>query len=101
MIPHALSYLERATKNYPNLMFRSVTYEDGSVYTGFLNGDHKEVMGIRYFKNGLRYLGEWDRGARNGWGTLINDKSGFKYEGEWKEDRRNGFGKEFTFNGVY
>lgn len=94
MLVHALTYLEAASKNFPELVFRSIRYEDGSSYVGFLSDDKKEVAGIRYYKSGLKYIGEWKANSRSGWGMLLNEKSGFRYAGEWKEDRRNGYGRE-------
>jgi hypothetical protein len=81
MIPHALAYLENSAKQFHDLTFRTVVYEDGSSYTGFLSDEKKEMIGIRYYRNGIKYIGEWKTNSRSGWGTLINEKSGFSYAG--------------------
>lgn len=102
LLPHTLTYLETAAKPFENrLCFRTVVYEDGSSYVGFICEEKREVVGVRYYKNGTRYLGEWRANSRAGWGTLLNDKSGFRYAGEWREDRRNGYGLEQTFTSTY
>lgn len=41
MLPHALTYLEKAAKPFHELMFGTIKFEDGSWYTGFLHDEKK------------------------------------------------------------
>jgi hypothetical protein len=53
----------------------------------------RTMFGMRKYKNGFIYYGEWKINAKNGWGTYENRSSGYRYSGSWKEDKKNGYGR--------
>lgn len=89
-------------------------YDDGSAYTGELDGEQPHGHGIFIWSDGAAYSGEWRKGKRNGQGVLTysdgasytggwkNDKAhgqgtaiyadGSNYSGEWRHDKRHGLG---------
>jgi hypothetical protein len=59
------------------------------------------VIGMRKYKNGFIYYGEWANDTRNGWGIYENKNTGYRYNGSWKQDRKNGFGREESLVTIY
>jgi len=54
-------------------------------------GDYiREGLGILTYPNGDKYVGEWEDGIFNGYGTYTFGE--IKYEGEWKNGMYNGQG---------
>lgn len=51
---------------------------------------NKSGYGTCYYANGLKYVGEWERGQRHGQGTM--ECKGSKYVGGWKNGEMNGEG---------
>lgn len=77
---------------YP-LTFEKKEIEDGSIYNGFIYKGLRSLFGMRLYKNGYVYYGEWKNGAKSGWGIYENKDIGYRYAGEWKEDRKWGYGR--------
>lgn len=74
----------------------SVTMQTFSLNNKYINFD---LLFYSFrFKNGARYMGEWNKGKKHGQGTFIYP-DGSKYEGSWADDQRCGFGKYFYVNG--
>lgn len=67
-MPQTLAYLDRcAAGRYP-LTFEKKVLEDGSEYTGFYEKGIRTMFGMRRYKNGFVYYGEWRINAKNGYG---------------------------------
>jgi len=64
------------------------------VYRGFFYQGAKSVVGMKTFKTGYVYYGEWKNNYREGWGAYENKVKDYKYIGQWKNDRREGYGRE-------
>lgn len=101
IVVQTIDYLNKNAEGMYPLMFHKKQLEDGSVYNGFLYNGSKTLFGMRAYKTGFVYYGEWKNDARNGWGVYENKASGYRYAGQWKEDRKSGFGKENTLTWVY
>ena len=60
--------------------------DKSSLYTGYIDQNGKRRgFGLKIFKNGDRYEGEWDNDKANGKGKFWH-ADGDYYEGEWKDD---------------
>ena len=70
-----------------------------SLYTGYLDGDGKRKgHGIKIFKNGDKYEGEWARDKANGKGKFWHSDGDY-YEGFWLDDKAHGQGLYTSANG--
>jgi len=69
----------------------SVTYEDGSSYTGDWKYGKRHGGGTFTFADGSVYQGNSKRGRFNGTGK-VTYPNGNTYEGEWKNDKPHGEG---------
>ena len=82
---------------------RSTVYSlDGSNYKGEWKSDAEGGKGVKVWKNGDKYEGEWLYGVRHGYGTFwkIENKQRRKvYIGGWKRDQMSGYGTYFYHNG--
>lgn len=78
--------------------FGTMTYEDGSKYTGkFVNGYREDENGIMYYNDDdifECYEGGWERDRWHGKGTLTY-KDGGKYVGQFMNNEADGKGKMF------
>ena len=65
-------------------------------YDGEWENDQRKGHGILFWKDGMKYDGEWD-GVRNGHGKnyYVN---GNIYDGEWKDDKKHGHGIDYYAN---
>lgn len=71
----------------------TVTYTDGCVYKGTLEGGLRNGNGIMTASNGDRYDGRWvDSYLREG-EVVIHNEDGSVYTGHWRDGRSNGWGK--------
>ena len=69
IITQTIHYLgEKASGLYP-LHFESKNLDDGTYYQGFINKNNKSLLGLRDYKNGYVYYGEWKNNCRSGWGV--------------------------------
>ena len=72
---------------------------DCSVYTGEFLGGEITGEGRRVYANGREYVGGWENGEKEGWGT---ERFGEEvYEGNWHCNRRCGPGKITWSGGDY
>lgn len=70
-----------------------------SLYTGYLDIDGKRKgHGVKIFKNGDKYEGEWEHDKANGKGKFWHADGDF-YEGFWKDDKAHGTGLYTSANG--
>lgn len=63
---------------------KELNYDDG-VYVGEAIGNMPHGYGIRFYKNGNKYDGYWEVGARHGKGTLHYEGKG-DWVGEWNKN---------------
>lgn len=93
IITQTIDYLTKSASGMHPLTFEAKNMDDGTFYQGFLYKNNKSLLGMRDYKNGFIYYGEWRNNCRSGWGVYENKSTGYKYAGNWKEDKKNGFGK--------
>jgi hypothetical protein len=67
-----------------------IIHNDGSTFVGSWE-EGKMVYGTLTFSNGVKYIGEFMDGYRNGQGTMTWP-NGDSYVGEWHENNRHGKG---------
>ena len=68
------------------------TWEDGCVYEGTFESDHRHGRGVFWGSEGdIIYDGEWSRDNRHGHGIQFFS-DGSKYTGEWRYDSMEGHG---------
>lgn len=79
--------------NFKDLKFQRRILEDTSEYVGFYSKGARNLIGMRKYKTGPVYYGEWANDTRNGYGIYENKATGYKYVGNWKQDRKHGFGR--------
>lgn len=75
-------------------------WNDDSTYLGSFKDDEIHGNGTITYPNGSIYTGQWNRGVRHGCGKLIS-VDGSCYEGEWKYDEQDGKGTLHYDNGDY
>jgi len=79
-----------------------LTRGDKIIYDGgwlFENGDaYKDGEGIERYPDGSRYVGNFSKSKKNGFGTLYREKFG-TYRGNWENDVPNGEGEIEYYNG--
>ncbi|CAN0081679.1 unnamed protein product, partial [Ectocarpus sp. 12 AP-2014] len=68
-----------------------LTSPGGEVYEGDLLDEKRHGVGEYRYADGTVYSGEWHRGQRQGFGTLISP-TGAVYEGEFDHDLIHGEG---------
>ena len=73
-------------------------YKNGDKYLGNFENGKKSKLGIYYFRNGAKYKGYWEDNKLNGYGIYYYE-NGNKYEGNFKDNKRNGVGILTTTNG--
>jgi len=73
-------------------------YKNGDKYLGNFENGKKSKLGIYYFKNGAKYKGQWEKNKLNGFGIFYY-ANGTIYEGYFKDNKRNGAGILTTSNG--
>ncbi len=70
----------------------TVTYADGSRYTGTLLGEKRHGTGTLILNGGKgTYTGQWKNDLKDGYGEIIFP-SGASYRGEWEADEICGYG---------
>ena len=96
-------------------------YQDGSIYFGQWENNHRLGFGYYYWPNGDHYQGYWEQGKMQGLGQLdygtgdcyqgsfVQEKrhgkgtyfykDGDRYQGDWIEDRRTGYGIYYFASG--
>ena len=67
--------------------FKGLGVYYGEVLDGCFDGEGK----IDYLDK-AEYKGAWQKGCRNGLGTLESKQNGWKYSGEWLDNREHGMG---------
>jgi hypothetical protein len=98
------NYLEPVS-NIVNGKGKTLTYPDGSIYSGEIDNDLPNGNGLRQFGDGTKYEGNFAGGHFHGFGKIfISD--GTIREGVWYNDKLNGRGKETfkdgtTFEGTF
>ena len=73
-------------------------FGNGDVYLGQYNKGVKEGRGSYSYQDGSLYLGEWKKGQKQGFG-MMKYADGSMYEGSWEADQRHGWGKYDFING--
>ena len=68
IIVQTIDYLDKKAEGMYPLTFEKREVEDGSMYNGFFYKGMRSVFGMRIYKNGYVYYGEWKHNAKNGWG---------------------------------
>ncbi len=63
----------------------TISFDDGSYYTGFWKNDKREGNGKEVKADGSYYVGEWKEGKKNGKGKFVR-KNGTSYSGIWKNN---------------
>ena len=101
IVVQTVDYLNKHAAKLQGLTYEFKHLDDGTDYNGFMAGGNRVLLGMRDYKNGYVYYGEWKHNCRNGWGVYENKAIGYKYAGNWKEDKKNGFGKELTITNYY
>ncbi len=84
---------------------KTLLYPDQSIYTGDVDNDIPNGMGVRRFGDGTRYEGNFAGGYFHGLGKLYMEDGTIR-EGLWYNDKLNGKGKETfkdgtVFEGVF
>ncbi|MBK8953966.1 MAG: caspase family protein [Saprospiraceae bacterium] len=101
--------------------FGTMSYADGSRYTGEFRSGLREGKGIYYYQNQNKYLGEWQKDARHGEGKMefangdvytgqfnrnfmegkgtMEFGRGDKYFGDWKSNKPHGKGSYYFKTG--
>ena len=75
-----------------------IDYTNG-YYDGDVNSsDERHGFGVYYFKNGNKYVGEWENDKRNGHGTFYR-ADGDRYEGNFVDGKANGHGTYYWAKG--
>jgi len=69
----------------------SLTYPDGSKYTGQWKNGKRHGQGTLIFADGDKFVGRWENNLRNGQGTYTWT-SGSEYSGAWKDGLQNARG---------
>jgi len=74
------------------------TYEDGTRYEGekFLGKRHG--AGTYYYKEGYKYVGNWEQDVMSGFGVLWLNENEKWYEGEWANNVFHGRGSLYNTN---
>jgi len=70
---------------------RTMTYPDGSRYTGTLASGKRNGQGTYTYANGDRYVGAWQNDNMHGRG-IYTFADGGRYTGEWRDDEMHGHG---------
>lgn len=91
--------LEREIKQKRELeQVKTVQYDDGSSYTGQMNGTTPHGEGTYSYQNSNVYKGQWKDGKYHGQGRY-SFYTGVSYEGQWYDGNRHGEGKLTWPNG--
>lgn len=62
-------------------------------YWGYINEQNiPSGRGLMEYKNGDKYLGEWNEGEKDGKGRMFCDEEKIYYFGEWKKNKLDGKG---------
>jgi len=69
----------------------TLTYPNGTIYVGMMKDGKMHGKGIKTFSNGDTYNGEWKNNLKDGFGTY-KWVSGSWYQGYYKNDKYNGEG---------
>lgn len=76
----------------------TITYPDGSRYSGTFKDGLYNGYGHMSYSDGSRYVGNWVDGWQHGAGKM-DYVDGSSYDGEWKEGEKHGRGKMIFFDG--
>jgi len=77
-----------------------VKYSNGAVYEGNWFNDQCQGQGKCFYADGSYYEGSWSNGSEHGEGKCTW-ADGSYYEGNWSEGAQNGFGKYVYADGSY
>lgn len=55
---------------YKDLKFERKLLQDSSEYVGFFSKNARNLIGMRKYKSGFIYFGEWSNDIRHGWGIF-------------------------------
>ncbi len=69
----------------------TLSFSNGSKYTGQVKNGKMEGQGTLTFQNGSVYTGSMQNGLMHGKGTMTYS-NGDRYTGEWKNNMKDGFG---------
>ncbi len=75
-----------------------LSYSDGGVYTGEMEGLQRQGKGIMVYSSGDRYEGEFSGDKFQGYGVYTY-ASGDRYEGDFRAGKKSGEGKYFWYDG--
>lgn len=78
----------------------TITYDDGTQYTGELKENKKHGNGHLLDTRGNKYIGEFFEDQISGIGQFEGE-DGTRYKGEWKEGQQHGIGKESWPDGSF
>ena len=84
IIVQTVNYLGKSASGMAPLLFETKNLDDGTFYQGFIHKNNKVLLGMRDYKNGNIYYGEWRNNCRSGWGVFENTETGYRYAGHWK-----------------
>jgi hypothetical protein len=126
--PDQTSFQEQTSVNSTNQSYSktaTISYPDGSEYTGQLkdgkrcgHGVLKSADGNLYegdFQNDCmhgqgilalvlsnqKYIGQFENGQRSGRGKLLSDSDAITYDGSWKNNRKHGIGSQTYEDGSF
>ncbi|GAB1290450.1 Radial spoke head 10 homolog B [Apodemus speciosus] len=94
------------TTNKPNILMDKIIKSHGSIYynqegTSWYEGDWvyniKKGWGIRCYKSGNIYEGQWENNMRHGEGRMRWLTTNEEYTGHWEKGIQNGFGTHTWF----
>ena len=80
-------YIDGDVRNGIRSGIQTITYENGSLYTGPMNANgNRHGQGTINYASGSKYTGEWKNGKKNGQGTYTHYFGTIK-EGVWKDNK--------------
>ena len=78
-----------------------VYYKNGIKYEGDFKNNVIDGNGKYIWENGSYYIGQWIKGLKHGKGKLYYENNNIKYDGDYKMDLFDGYGKYIDQNGEY
>lgn len=91
---------EKPKESKEKVVFKEISYNDGSKYEGEWENSLPNGKGKMYFNDGSFYNGIFIEGKANGYGEFTSP-SGLIYRGEWKDDKQFGKGEEIWPDGTH
>jgi hypothetical protein len=84
-VSHRMDIHDHPLKIEGNDCLGIITYSNGDVYKGTLQGKERYGKGVLTYVNNDVYIGEWENDIKKGNGIFIS-ANGSSYNGEWEND---------------